>query len=65
MPTAQHGCCSWQVIKAPLIILAKELSSALAGCCQSNVGGDGRMEAVVIFAVGGISTRIFIALVPG
>ena len=63
-----NACCFYradeQVIKAPLIILAKKLSSSLAVCCQNSVGGDGRMEAVVIFAIGGISTRILIALVP-
>eukprot|EP01052_Picozoa_sp_SAG31_P015433 SAG31_NODE_991_length_10522_cov_5.662862_5_plen_470_part_00 len=55
--------CAATVIKAPLIILAKKLASALAKSCES-FGGDGRMEAVILFSLCGIGTRVLIALTP-
>ena len=38
------------------------LAASLARCCAGTLGGDGRMEAVLIFSLLGIGTRVLIAL---
>jgi MFS family permease len=56
-------CCA-TLVKAQLILVAKALAKKLASCCASSLGGDGRMESVVIFSLLGIGTRVVIAFTP-
>ena len=56
--------CVSTIVKAQLILWAKALAGSLARCCAGALGGDGRMEAVLIFSLLGIGTRVLIALTP-